>query len=99
MDKVHAAAIHLDTDTFPRCKSIKFRFAAQELHRQQIVRLCAFLHDCIASAIFHIHAVKAGLIYLVILSQRTICIKESVVSRNQNIRTAKFIHNNTHKVF
>ena len=99
MHKVHTAAIHLDADTFSRCKSIKFCFAAQELHRQQEVGLCTFLHDCITSAIFHIHTVKAGIVGLIILGQRTVCIKESMVSRNQNIRATKFIYNNTHKVF
>ena len=98
MHEVQAAAVHLDTDAFSRCKAIIFRIAAQEPHRQQIVWLSALLHDCIASAILHIHAVKAGFVHFVILGKRAVCVKESMVSGNQDIRSAKFIHDNTDKV-
>ena len=41
------------SDTFSRCKSIKFRISAQEFYRHQVIWLHTFLHNCISSAIFH----------------------------------------------
>lgn len=48
---------------------------------------------------FSVETAGTPFAYFVILSQRAVCIKESMVRCNQNIRTAKFIYNNTHKVF
>ena len=74
MHEIETAATHFYADVLSRCKCIIARLLINEFHRQQVIRLCALLHDCIATAILHILLVEAGLIDLVILSQRTVSI-------------------------
>ena len=87
MHKIHTTAIHFDTNTFSRCKSIEFRISAQEFYRHQVIWLHTLLHNCIPSAILHtsldtfffcnvrvcyIHIKKTSFIYFVLFLQRTV---------------------------
>ena len=91
MYEVQAAALHLDPDALSRSVDVVGRVAAEELHRQQILRLRTFLHDGIAPSDLHILIALRGLVHLVILTERTVGIQEAVVGSDNDICAAPLV--------
>ena len=99
MHIVQTSAARFDANIFPRCKSIKSGLLVNKFYRHKVVRLCAFLHDCIATSILHTLLIEAGLIDLIVLGQRAVGVQETVVSRDKDSGSAELVADNADDIF
>ena len=72
VNKIQPAAFHLDADALSRRKAFVFGVAVKEFYRKKILRLCAFLHNCVTSADLYILIALGGFVNLFVLFQRTV---------------------------
>ena len=98
MNKIKPAAVHLNSYIFLRRKSIILGCSAQKLNLLQIIGIRILHHDGIASAVLHNTIDKSGFINLVILSQRTIGIEETMICGKQNMRCPEIIADDLRQV-
>ena len=96
--KVQSAATHFNADVLTGSEGSQPGCLVGEFHRQQIVRLCALLHQSVPATVLHILLTEAGLVHLVILSQRAVSIQEAVVGSNENPGATEVIDNHADQV-
>ena len=98
MNEIKPAAIHFNSYIFLRRKSIILGCSTQKLNLLQIIGIRILHHDGITSAVLHNTIDKSGLVDFVILSQRTIGIKESMIRREQDMCRSKIIADDLRQV-
>ena len=58
-----------------------------------------YLHDSISPSDLHILIVLCGLVHLVVLGKRTVCVQETVIRGNQDLDASKFIGDDPNQIF
>ena len=97
MHEIESATFFLNTDTFSRCEGIVT--VIHELHRKQIIRSCSLTGNQVTTVNLHVLLTRCRLIHLRILRQRTVGVKEAVVSGNIHTSTTELITDDSYNVF